>query len=184
LKVAIGSDHRGYAAKEKIKAMLTSKGYEVMDLGTDSPASCDYPDMAYPTCKVVTSGKADLGILLCGTGIGMSISANKVRGIRAACCHDELTAEMARRHNNANVLCLPADLIGEELTRRIVEVWLTTSFEGGRHERRVKRITEYETKEFQNITSEMQGGACPQNSTNTAAPNQRKNSGNAQKAAN
>ena len=161
MKVVIGSDHRGYAAKEKIKAMLSSKGYEVLDMGTDSPASCDYPDMAYPTCKAVTSGKAELGILLCGTGIGMSISANKVHGIRAACCHDELTAEMARRHNNANVLCLPADLIGEELTRRIVDVYLNTAFEGGRHERRIKRIAEYEMKEVQSIATEAQGGnAC------------------------
>jgi len=155
LKVAIGSDHRGYAAKEKIKSMLTSKGYEVLDMGTNSPASCDYPDTAYPTCKTVTSGKAELGILLCGTGIGMSISANKVHGIRAACCHDELTAEMARRHNNANVLCLPADLIGEELTRRIVDVYLNTSFEGGRHERRLKRIAEYEMKEVQTVIEAM-----------------------------
>jgi ribose 5-phosphate isomerase B len=158
LRVAIGSDHRGFAAKEKIKSMLASKGYEVIDMGTDSPASCDYPDTAYPTCKTVTSGKADIGILLCGTGIGMSISANKVHGIRAACCHDELTAEMARRHNNANILCLPADLIGEELTRRIVDVWLNTAFEGGRHERRIKRIAEYELKEVQSIVQEMQAG--------------------------
>jgi ribose 5-phosphate isomerase B len=147
LRVAIGSDHRGYQTKEKIKAMLTSKGCDVLDFGADCAASCDYPDAAYPTCKSVTSGVSDFGILLCGSGIGMSISANKVRGIRAALCHDELTAEMSRRHNNANVLCLPADLIGEELTRRIVEVWLKTSFEGGRHERRVKKIALYEEKE-------------------------------------
>ena len=147
MRIAIGSDHRGYATKAKIKDTLASKGYEVHDMGTDSPASCDYPDAAFPTCKAVTSGAADVGILLCGTGIGMSISANKVRGIRAACCHDELTAEMSRRHNNANILCLPADLIGEELTRRIVEAWLRTSFEGGRHERRVRKITNYESQE-------------------------------------
>ncbi|MBI4580941.1 MAG: ribose 5-phosphate isomerase B [Planctomycetes bacterium] len=149
MKIAIGSDHRGFQTKEKIKAMLTSKGYEVMDFGPDCAASCDYPDAAYPTCKSVVSGVSELGILLCGSGIGMSISANKVRGIRAALCHDELTAEMSRRHNDANVLCLPADLIGEELTRRIVEVWLKTGFEGGRHERRVKKIALYEEKELQ-----------------------------------
>jgi ribose 5-phosphate isomerase B len=147
VKIAIGSDHRGYQAKEKVKAMLISKNYEVVDMGTDSPASFDYPDAAYPTCKAVVSGAADRGILLCGTGIGMCISANKVRGIRAAPCHDELTAEMSRRHNNANVLCLPADLIGEELIRRIVEVWLKSPFEGGRHERRIKKIAECEQKE-------------------------------------
>jgi ribose 5-phosphate isomerase B len=149
VKVAMGSDHRGYQTKEKIKEMLTSKGHEVLDFGTNGINGCDYPDQAYPTCKAVTQGEADLGILLCGSGIGMSISANKVRNIRAALCHDELTAEMSRRHNNANVLCLPADLVGEELTRRIVEVWLKTTFEGGRHERRVKKIAEYEDKEFQ-----------------------------------
>jgi len=134
--------------------MLTSKGHEVLDLGTNSPASCDYPDAAYPACKAVTSGSSDVGILLCGTGIGMSITANKVRGIRAAVCHDELTAEMSRRHNNANILCLPADLLGEELTRRIVEVWLRTAFEGGRHDRRVRKISEYEQ-----IEARCQGGS-------------------------
>jgi ribose 5-phosphate isomerase B len=148
VKIAIGSDHRGYSTKEKIKEMLVSKGHEVLDFGTSAPNGCDYPDMAYPTCKAVKCGDAELGILLCGSGIGMSISANKVRGIRAALCHDELTAEMSRRHNNANILCLPADLIGEELTRRIVEVWLRTPFEGGRHERRVRKIGEYEDREF------------------------------------
>jgi len=147
LKIAIGSDHRGFQAKEKIKLMLTSQGHEVIDFGTDSPSSYDYPDAAYPTCRAVTEGKSDVGILLCGSGIGMSITANKVRGVRAALCHDELTAEMARRHNNSNVLCLPADLIGEELTRRIVDIWLRTGFEGGRHERRVRKISDYESME-------------------------------------
>lgn len=149
MRVAIGSDHRGYGAKEKIKAMLVSKAYDVLDFGADCAASCDYPDAAYPTCKSVVTGVSDFAILLCGSGIGMCISANKVRGIRAALCHDELTAEMSRRHNDANVLCLPADLIGEELMRRIVEVWLKTPFEGGRHERRVKKIGLYEDKEHE-----------------------------------
>lgn len=147
MRVAIGSDHRGYQAKEKIKAMLVSKGYDVLDFGADCAASCDYPDAAYPTCKSVVTHVSEFAILLCGSGIGMCMSANKVRGIRAALCHDELTAEMSRRHNDANVLCLPADLIGEELMRRIVEVWLKTGFEGGRHERRVKKIMHYEDKE-------------------------------------
>ena len=154
MRIAIGSDHRGYEAKEKIKVMLISKGYEVLDFGAECAASCDYPDAAYPTCKSVVSGVSVSGILLCGSGIGMSISANKVRGIRAALCHDELTAEMSRRHNNANVLCLPADLIGEELTRRIVETWLKSNFEGGRHERRVKKIAAYEEKELQSAVDE------------------------------
>ncbi len=148
MKIAIGSDHRGYTAKERIKELLSSKGHEVLDFGTNAPNGCDYPDLAYPTCKAITEGKAEVGVLLCGSGIGMCISANKVRGIRAALAHDELTAEMSRRHNNANVLCLPADLLGDELTRRIVEVWLRTPFEAGRHDRRVRKIAEYEAKEF------------------------------------
>jgi len=148
MKIALGADHRGYQTKEKVKGFLSSLGYEVLDFGTDSPASCDYTDNTYPACKAVTSGEADSAILFCGTGIGMSIMANKVRGIRAALCHDEFTTEMSRRHNNANILCLPADLIGEELTRRIVEVWLKTRFEGGRHERRVRKINEFEDQQM------------------------------------
>ncbi|MHC4442163.1 MAG: ribose 5-phosphate isomerase B [Planctomycetota bacterium] len=148
MRIAIGADHRGYQTKEKIKTLLTNLGHEVLDCGMDSSASSDYPDAAYPTCRALIEEGYDVGILLCGSGIGMSISANKVRGIRAALCHDELTAGMSRRHNNANVLCLPADLIGEELTRRIVEAWLNTEFEGGRHERRVGKIIEYEEKEM------------------------------------
>ena len=148
MKIAIGADHRGFTTKEKIKEMLTAKGHEILDFGTNAPNGCDYPDLAYPTCRAIVEGNAELGILLCGSGIGMSISANKVRGIRAALCHDELTAEMSRRHNDANILCLPADLIGEELTRRIVEVWLRTTFESGRHDRRVRKISEYEDREF------------------------------------
>jgi len=149
LKIALGADHRGYQTKEKVKGFLTSMGYEVLDFGTDSPSSSDYPDYVYPACQAVTSGEAESAILFCGTGIGMSIMANKVRGIRAALCHDEFTAGMSRRHNNANILCLPADLIGEELTRRIVEVWLKTRFEGGRHERRVRKINEFEDRQIQ-----------------------------------
>jgi len=147
LKIAIGADHRGYQAKEKAKALLTSLGHEVMDFGTNSSTSCDYPDAAYPACQSVIAGHTESCILFCGTGLGMSISANKVRGIRAAVCHDEVTAEMSRRHNKANVLCLPADLIGDELTRRIIEVWLTARFEGGRHERRVQKIAEFEQQQ-------------------------------------
>ncbi len=147
MKIALGADHRGYQIKERVKGLLGSLGYEVLDCGTDSQASCDYPDVAYPVCRAVTNSDAESGILFCGTGIGMSITANKVRGIRAALCHDEFSAEMARRHNNANILCLPADLIGEELTRRIVEAWLKARFEGGRHERRLRKITEFEDQQ-------------------------------------
>jgi ribose 5-phosphate isomerase B len=140
MKIAIGSDHRGFHAKEQLKRLLTQLGHEVTDYGTHSDHSTDYPDHAIPVCAAVAGGDADRGVLLCGSGIGMSITANKVHGIRAALCHDELTAEMSRRHNNANVLCLAADLLGEELIRRMVEIWMATEFDGGRHERRVEKI--------------------------------------------
>jgi ribose 5-phosphate isomerase B len=144
MKIAIGADHRGYNAKTHIKAVLAELGLEVVDYGTDSTKPADYPDPAGAAARAVQSGDADLGILFCGTGIGMSITANKLHGIRAALCHDELTAEMARRHNNANMLCLPADLVGNALMRRIVEVWLKTPFEGGRHQNRIDKITDIE----------------------------------------
>jgi ribose 5-phosphate isomerase B len=144
MKVALSSDHRGYRAKELIKSFLTAAGNTVADFGCDSLSSCDYPDTAFAGAKAVAAGECDRGIFLCGTGIGMSVSANKVSGIRAALCHDELTAEMSRRHNNANVLCLPADLLGDELLRRVVDVWLRTDYEGGRHDRRLQKIAEFE----------------------------------------
>jgi ribose 5-phosphate isomerase B len=131
-------------AKEKIKALLQELGHEVSDYGTDSQKSFDYTDAALPVAKAVSTGQAERAILLCGTGLGVSISANKVCGIRAALCHDELTAQMSRQHNDANILCLPADLIGEALMRRIVEVWMDTAFEGGRHARRVQKIMDIE----------------------------------------
>ncbi len=145
MKIALASDHRGFAAKERTKVFLTEAGHVVEDFGCDSPAGCDYPDIGLASAVSVAEGKTECGILFCGTGIGMSITANKVRGIRAALCHDELTAEMSRRHNNANVLCLPADLIGEELIHRVIDVWLRTDYEGGRHERRLQKISSYET---------------------------------------
>lgn len=148
MKIALGSDHRGFLAKEKLKPLLEQLGYEIDDFGTDSPKAFDYPDVARPVAKAVAEGDSHRAILLCGTGLGVSISANKVRGIRAALCHDELTAQMSRQHNDANVLCLPADLIGEALMRRIVEVWLETAFEGGRHSRRVDKITNIEDSNF------------------------------------
>lgn len=144
MKVALACDHRGFRAKEQLKAFLAGAGYEVADYGCDSPASCDYPEWAINGAEAVARGEAERGIFLCGTGIGMSMAANKVRGIRAALCHDELTAQMSRRHNDANVICLPADLIGDELMRRIVDGWLKTDYEGGRHARRLQMIAEYE----------------------------------------
>lgn len=144
MKVAVGSDHRGFQAKERIKSILESHGFEVTDFGCGSIDSCDYPDAAIPAARSVAEGASDWGILCCGTGIGMSISANKVRGIRASLCHDAVTAEMARRHNNANILCLPADLISESLIERVVEVWIDTPFDGGRHQRRIGKISAFE----------------------------------------
>lgn len=144
MKIALGSDHRGFTAKERIKAILQSRGMEVTDFGCYTPESYDYPDAAIPTAQSVASGLTERGILCCGTGIGSSIAANKVHGVRASLCHDALTAEMARRHNNANVLCLPSDLVGDALTERIVDVWLKTPFDAGRHERRINKITDFE----------------------------------------
>lgn len=148
-RVALGCDHRGYDAKLKIMARLTELGCAAKDFGTDSTKSSDYPDAAYAAAASVQSGESDVGLLFCGTGNGMCITANKLHGIRAALCHDELTAEMSRRHNNANMLCLPADLVGDALMLRIVEVWLATEFEGGRHDRRVSKISEIEKKQCQ-----------------------------------
>jgi len=144
MRICLASDHRGFAAKARLAAMLREKGHDVSDLGTDSAESCDYTDTGAPACQRVARGEFEAGVLLCGTGIGMSMTANKVPGIRAALCHDELTAELSRRHNDANVLCLPADLLGEELMRRIVDVWLNTPFDGGRHARRLRKLNELE----------------------------------------
>ena len=151
MKVAIGSDHRGYHAKEQIKRMLTQMGHDVVDFGMRSDHSTDYPDYALPVCAALRDGKVDRGILMCGSGIGMCMTANKIDGIRAALCHDELTAEMSRRHNNANVLCMGGDLLGDELMRRMIEVWMTTEFDGGRHERRVKKVMQVETMDLSQV---------------------------------
>ncbi len=144
MKIAIGSDHRGYDAKERIKALLMSDGHQVADFGPNSRQPCDYPDGGLAVACSVGKGEAERGILFCGSGIGMSIIANKVANIRAALCHDELTAQMSRRHNDANVLCLPADLVGDALMQGIVKIWLSTDFEGGRHARRVDKIVQFE----------------------------------------
>ncbi|MBU0639088.1 MAG: ribose 5-phosphate isomerase B [Planctomycetes bacterium] len=144
MKISIGSDHRGYEAKERIKGLLDELGTTLTDRGTNSRESCDYPEVAFGVACDVACGRADRGVLFCGSGIGMSITANKVAGIRAALCHDELTAQVSRLHNDSNVLCLPADLVGDALMQSIVRVWLKTKFEGGRHARRVAKIVEYE----------------------------------------
>jgi len=144
MKIAIGSDHRGYDAKQRVKALVEQLGNEVIDHGAHSKEPCDYPDRGLAVAQDVARGVAQRGILLCGSGVGMSISANKVAGVRAALCHDELTAQMSRRHNDANVLCLPADLVGDALMSGMVRTWIQTKFEGGRHERRVNKIRDYE----------------------------------------
>ncbi len=146
MKIAIGSDHRGFEVKRRVIAVLQNLGHEVLDMGTQGRESVDYPDFAFQVATAVGEGRADRGILICGTGIGMCIAANKVRNVRAAPCHDSITAEMSRRHNDANVLCLSADLLGEELIDRMVRIWLETEFESGRHARRVEKITRFEAE--------------------------------------
>ena len=144
LTIAIGSAHAGYPLKEKVKEFLLSKGYKVLDFGTQSTESTDYPLFAKEVCLSVQRGESQRGILICGTGIGMCITANKFRGIRAALCLNEYMARMSRKHNDANVLCLGDRIIGDDLALSIVEAWLSTDFEGGRHERRVRLIREIE----------------------------------------
>ncbi|MHC4115564.1 MAG: ribose 5-phosphate isomerase B [Planctomycetota bacterium] len=138
--IAVGSDHRGFESKEQVKAIIAQLGYECIDFGTNDNNPVDYPDTAYRAAIAVVEAKAERAILVCGTGIGMSITANKIKGIRAALCHDELSAQISRHHNDANVLCISGDLTGEVLLRKIVEVWLNTDFSGGRHQRRVMKI--------------------------------------------
>ena len=146
MRIAIGSDHRGGAIRHKILEFVEQLGHEALDFGSNEEGPVDYPDIAQVVAHEVGAGKADRGILVCGTGIGMCIAANKVHGVRAAPCHDDLTAEMSRRHNDLNVLCLSADLLGEGLIHRMLEIWLTTPFEGGRHARRVNKITAIENE--------------------------------------
>ena len=140
MMISIAADHGGFALKEHIKAYLTAKGYEVKDFGTSSEESCDYPDFARPAAEAVASGQCEKGIVICTTGIGVSITANKVHGIRCALCGDSLTAEMARRHNDSNMLAMGAGIIGNNLAERIVDTFLSTQFEGGRHQRRIDKM--------------------------------------------
>ena len=144
MRVAIASDHRGFHLKEKVISLLKNKGHEVIDDGPASDASVDYPDFAALVARKISNGEAERGILICGTGIGMAIAANKFPGVRAAACVDEVTAELSRRHNDLNVLCLSGDLLSSRSTERLVEIWISTEFEGGRHERRVEKIRELE----------------------------------------
>ncbi len=144
MKIAIASDHRGFEAKQQIKAILTQLGHDCIDFGANDINPIDYPDTAYLATTAVSKKQADRGILICATGLGMSIVANKIKGIRAVLCHDELSAQISRDHNDANVLCLSGDQINEVILRKIVEVWLNTDFSGGRHQRRVRKIAAIE----------------------------------------
>jgi ribose 5-phosphate isomerase B len=144
MTIAIGSDHRGVQIKGRLIQTLTLAGFTVIDEGTDSEHAVDYPDYAQQVAIKVSRGEADRGILICGTGIGMSIAANKFSGVRAASCYDEVMVEMSRRHNNVNVLCLPGDMIGDRPIDELVLMWLQTDFDGGRHEIRVNKIADIE----------------------------------------
>lgn len=144
MKIAVGNDHRGVAVKNRVLDLLRELGHEAVDFGATGPASADYPDSAIPVAEMVGSGQVPRGLLVCATGHGMCIAANKVPGVRAANCRDLIDAELSRRHNDANIICLSADLIGEELIDRIIRTWLETDFEGGRHARRLEKIAAYE----------------------------------------
>ena len=148
MRIAVGSDHRGCAIRIKLVELLQRLGHEVIDVGTKESGPVDYPDIACEAAGRVSRGEVERCILVCGTGLGMCIAANKLRGVRAAPCHDDLTAEMSRRHNDLNVLCLSADMLGERLIDRMVEIWLTTPFEGGRHARRLEKIAALEQQMY------------------------------------
>jgi ribose 5-phosphate isomerase B len=140
MTLSIGCDHAGYEYKEAIKALLSEKGHEVLDFGAHTPDSVDYPDFVHPTADAVESGKAQFGIVICGSGNGVAMTANKHQGIRAALCWNEDLAALARQHNNANILAIPARFIDLNLAKSMVNIFLSTDFEGGRHQRRVGKI--------------------------------------------
>ena len=142
--IAVASDHGGFALKNVVKDHLLEKGIEVADMGTYNEDSVDYPEFGKKCAEEVASGKADKGIVCCGTGIGISIAANKVKGIRAAVCTNEMLAEMTRRHNNANVICMGQNVVSPELANRMTDIFISTEFEGGRHERRVNLLADIE----------------------------------------
>lgn len=146
MKISVGSDHRGVSQRKAAAQAAEDLGHDVFDAGTFSDEPVDYPDIAATVARRVASGEADRGILFCGTGIGMSIAANKIPGIRAAVAHDLESAQLSRRHNNANILCLSAATLTQEEIDEIVHVWLATSFEGGRHQQRVEKISQLEKR--------------------------------------
>jgi ribose 5-phosphate isomerase B len=146
IKIAVGADHAGFELKEKVREHLASRGYDVQDLGTTSTDPVDYPDFAERVASQVAAKQATYGVLVCGTGLGMELAANKVPGIRATPCNDTLSARLAREHNNANVLTMGGRLIDEAEARKIVDTWLATPFAGGRHVRRVEKIASIDQK--------------------------------------
>lgn len=146
MKISMGCDHGGFAMKEALKTYLTEQGHEVKDCGCYSTASCDYPEFGEAAARAVASGECERGIVVCTTGIGISIAANKVKGIRCAHCPDVLSAEMTRRHNDANMLAIGAGMVGMNVAKRMADIFLATEFEGGRHQRRVDRMMEIETR--------------------------------------
>ncbi len=144
MKLAIGNDHVAVEMKREIKAHLEAQGVEVVDVGTNEPGSFNYPISGYKVAKLVASGKVDGGVLICGTGVGISLAANKVEGIRACVCSEPFTARMSKQHNNANIIAFGARVVGTELAKMIVDEWLHAEFQGGRHQTRVDMITEIE----------------------------------------
>ncbi|MDI6716106.1 MAG: ribose 5-phosphate isomerase B [Actinomycetota bacterium] len=147
MRVAIGADHAGYAMKEELKDVLREEGIEFLDVGTmNGDESVDYPDFAEAVARKVASGEFDRGVIVCGTGIGVAIAANKVRGIRAANCNDTVCARLSREHNDANVLTVGSRIIGPAVAREILKIWLRADFEGGRHSRRINKISEIEER--------------------------------------
>jgi ribose 5-phosphate isomerase B len=147
MRIAIGNDHRGAPVARALEQQLVAEGHEIIAMGDTNGTQCDYPDSAWRVTQAIRRGEADRGILICGTGIGMAIAANKVEGIRAALALDELSAQLSRSHNDANVLCMSADLLGQTLVKRIVDVWMKTDYEGGRHARRLAKISRIERGE-------------------------------------
>lgn len=148
MRIALGSDHRGFKLKQQLATYMSEAGYVCADIGCHDESSVDYPDIAEKVSREVSSGRCRLGILVCGTGIGMSMAANKVRDVRAALCHDRLTGSRSRQHNDANVLCLGSDVVDPDTAKAIVDVFLTTSFEGGRHEHRLGKMRDIEARKF------------------------------------
>ena len=146
MRIVVASDHAGLPLKQHVVPLLKAMGHEVVDVGTHGPDAVDYPDYAARVAEAVSTGRAQRGILICCTGIGMAMAANKFPGVRACPCHDEMTARLSRQHNDANVLCLSADLLGERMLNRLTEIWLATDFEGGRHARRLEKIAELEAQ--------------------------------------